>query len=145
MTFICRKLSDDPHSWNLHKFFTEMFNYCFPTDYQQQMRMNLEDLCQGSQQTVLKYMYELQELFNMVGAMPLEFKVLKLWYTLRPRIQKTMCKDGLHPDTSTWDEIVAKSKVIEIADHVIVKGCSALSDISSHNSLSLLYIPPHRR
>ena len=111
--------SDDPHSWNLHKFFTEMFNYCFPIDYRQQMRMKLEDLCQGTQQTVSEYVHELQELFNMVGAMPPEFKVLKLWYTLRPRIQKTMWKDGLHPDTSTWDEIVAKAEVIEIADHVI--------------------------
>ena len=83
------------------------------------MRMKLEVLCQGSQQTVSEYVHELQELFNMVGAMPLEFKVLKLWYTLRPRIQKTMWKDGLHPGTSTWDEIVAKAKVIEIADHVI--------------------------
>ena len=30
-----------------------------------------------------------------------------------------MWKDGLHPDTSTWDEIVAKAEVIEIANKVV--------------------------
>ena len=30
-----------------------------------------------------------------------------------------MWKDGLHPDTSTWDEIVAEAKVIEIANKVV--------------------------
>ena len=25
--------SDDPNNWTLHKFFTELFNYCFPVDY----------------------------------------------------------------------------------------------------------------
>ena len=111
--------SDDPHNWSLHKFFTELFNYCFPIDYRQQMRMKLEDLCQGSNQTVSEYVHELQELFSMIGAMSPELKVLKLWYTLRPRIQKIMWKDGLHPDISTWDEIVAKAEVIEIADQVV--------------------------
>jgi len=109
---------DDPHNWNLHKFFTELFNYCFLIDYRQQMRMKLEDLCQGSNQTLSEYVHELHELFNMVGAMSTEAKVLKLWYTLRPKIQRIMWKDGLHPDTSTWDKIVAKAEVIEIADHV---------------------------
>jgi len=81
---------DDPHNWNLHKFFTGLFNYCFPIDYRQQMRMKLEDLCQGSNQTDLEYVHELHELFNMVGAMSTEAKVLKLWYTLRPKIQRIM-------------------------------------------------------
>jgi hypothetical protein len=29
-----------------------------------------------------------------------------------------MWKDGLHPDESTWEEIVAKAEMIEIADSV---------------------------
>ena len=30
-----------------------------------------------------------------------------------------MWRDGLHPDISTWDEIVAKAEMIEVADNVI--------------------------
>jgi reverse transcriptase-like protein/aspartyl protease/zinc knuckle protein len=127
---------ENPANWNLHKFFTELFNYCFPIDYRQRMRLKLEDLYQGTQQSVSEYVYELQELFNMVGAMSPELKVIKLWYSLRPKIQRIMWKDGLHPDTSTWEEVVAKAEVIEIADHVIDprERRSAQMASSSHNS-----------
>ena len=28
---------DDPKNWSLHKFFTELYNYCFPIDYKQRI------------------------------------------------------------------------------------------------------------
>ena len=111
--------SDDPVNWDLHKFFTELFNDCFPIDYRQQMRIKMENMCQEHNQSVSEYVHELQEVFNMVGALTPELKVIKLWYSLKPGIQRTMWKDGLHPDTSTWDEIVAKAEVIEIANKVV--------------------------
>ena len=110
---------DDPENWDLHKFFTEMFNYCFPIDYRQQMRFKMEEMTQSPNQSVSEYVHDLQEIFSMVGALTAESKVIKLWYSLRASIQRTMWKDGLHPDTSTWDEIVAKAEVIEIAGKVI--------------------------
>ena len=111
--------ADSPDNWNLHKFFTELFNYCFPLNYCQKMRMKLEGLFQGPSQSISEYMYELQELFSMIGTMPDNIKVIKLWYGLRPRIQKVMWKDSLHPDTSTWDEIAAKAEMIELANSVV--------------------------
>jgi hypothetical protein len=110
---------DDPSDWNLHKFFTELFNYCFPVDYRQRMRLKLEDYYQKNNQTVSEYVFELQEMFSMVGAMSPEMKVIKLWYSMKARIQRAMWRDGLHPDSSTWDEVVAKAEMIEIADNVI--------------------------
>jgi hypothetical protein len=53
--------SDKPHNWTLYKFFTQLFNYCFPIDYRQQMRLNLEKSYQRSNQTVTEYVFELQE------------------------------------------------------------------------------------
>ena len=111
--------SDDPNNWTLHKFFTELFNYCFPVDYWQWMQIKLENFYQKSNQLVSEYVFELQELFSMVVAMPAEMKVVKLWYSLNTRIQWAMWRDGLHPDTSTWDEVMAKAEVIEIADNVV--------------------------
>ena len=70
-------------------------------------------------QPVSDFVFELQELFSMVGAMPAEMKVIKLWYSLNTRIQHAMWRDGLHPDSSTWDEVVAKAEIIEIVDNVI--------------------------
>ena len=111
--------SDDPNNWNLHKFFTELFNFCFPVDYRQQMRVKLENFNQKKGQTVSEFVFELQELFSMVGAMPEDMKVVKLWYSLSTRTQRAMWRDGLHPDSSTWDKIVAKAEVIEIADSIL--------------------------
>ncbi|KAF8805779.1 hypothetical protein BYT27DRAFT_7067213, partial [Phlegmacium glaucopus] len=105
---------DDPKNWNLHKFFTELFNYCFPIDYRQQMRLKLESLTQGSK-SVSEHIYELQELFNMVGVVSPEQRVVKLWYSLKPKIQRTLWKDGLHPDISSWEDVVTKAEVVEIA------------------------------
>ena len=80
-------VSDDPVNWDLHKFFTELFNYCFPIDYRQQMRIKMENMCQEHNQSVSEYVHELQEVFNMVGALTPELKVIKLWYSLKPGIQ----------------------------------------------------------
>ena len=78
--------SDNPLNWDLHKFFTELFNYCFPIDYRQQMRLKMESMYQGHNQSVSEYVHELQEIFNMVGALTLELKIIKLWYSLKPNI-----------------------------------------------------------
>jgi hypothetical protein len=111
--------SDDPKNWDLHKFFTELFNYCFPVDYRQRMRIKLEDFHQRQNQPVSEFVFELQELFSMVGAIPAEMKVIKLWYGLNTRMQKALWRDGLHPDSSTWDEVITKAEVVEIADNVV--------------------------
>ena len=83
------------------------------------MRVKLENFSQKKGQTVSGFVFELQELFSMVGAMPEDMKVVKLWYSLSTRTQRALWTDGLHPDSSTWDEIVAKAEVIEIADNVL--------------------------
>ena len=111
--------TDDLANWNIHKFFTEPFNYCFPIDYRQQMRIKLEDVHQKHHQTVLEFVYELQELFSMVGNTPPEMKVVKLWYNLKAPIQRALWRDGLHPDTLTWDEVVAKAEIFEVAENVL--------------------------
>ena len=56
---------DDPKNWDLHKFFTELYNYCFPIDYKQRTRLKLETLYQGSSQSVSEYVHELNELFSV--------------------------------------------------------------------------------
>ena len=79
-TSICKKIaSDDPGNWDLHKFFTELFNYLLPIDYRQQMHIKMENMCQEHNQSVSEYVHELQEVFNMVGALTPELKVIKLW------------------------------------------------------------------
>ena len=119
MIFICRKLLR--MTWLIGTYISssKLFNYCFPIDYRQQMRIKLEDVHQKHHQTVLEFVYELQELFSMVGNTPPEMKVVKLWYNLKAPIQRALWRDGLHPDTSTWDEVVARAEIFEVAENVL--------------------------
>jgi hypothetical protein len=110
---------ENPNDWDLHRFFTELYNYCFPIDYKQRTRLKLENLCQSSNQPVSEYIHELQELFGVVGDIPLRFRIIKLWYSLKPETQRIMWKDGLHPDESSWEDVVAKAEMIEISDNVL--------------------------
>jgi hypothetical protein len=64
--YIQKVAPEDPKDWDLHKFFTELYNYCFPIDYKQRTRLKLEKLHQGSDKRVSEYIHELQELFSML-------------------------------------------------------------------------------
>ena len=74
----------------------------------------------------------------MLGDVPQRFKIIKLWYSLKSSIQKVMWKDGLHPDESTWEEIVAKAEMIEIADSVVEPRERKPIIIMGHHSLAII-------
>ena len=67
---------------------------------------------------VAEYTHELQELFNMIGEIPLQEQVIKFWNGTRPSIQKELWKNKLNPEVSTWDSVVSIAEVIEIADNI---------------------------
>jgi hypothetical protein len=104
--------------WTLNNFFTEMFNYCFPSNYRTQMCNKLEKLAQGYNQSVIEFVYELEELFNLIGAISERDRVLKLWNGLRFDLQTALWRDGLHPEVSTWEEVVGQAETIEISRNV---------------------------
>ena len=78
MTFI---LNNSPtmriagHSAN---FYDELFNYCFPVNYQMQVQRNLAHGYQNDK-SVVEYTYKLTELFNMIGDISEHDQVLKFW------------------------------------------------------------------
>ena len=91
------------------KIYTEMFDYLFPTNYRSQLREKLADLVQGNK-TILEYTHELEELFIMIGNISDRDKVLKYWNGVRRDIRSALWRDGLNPEVSTWDEILAQSE-----------------------------------
>jgi hypothetical protein len=75
------------YDWNLKEFFTELFNDCFPINYRMKQRERLRRCYQDSR-TVSKYIYELEEIINMIGLADEREKVICLWDGLCPVIQK---------------------------------------------------------
>ena len=76
--FYTQKVSINEEEWTLPQFHTELFNYCFPIDYQMQMRQALTG-CHQNEKSVSEYTHELQELFNMIGDIPEQDRVIKFW------------------------------------------------------------------
>ena len=67
---------------------------------------------------VAEYTRELQELFNMIGDIPEQDKVIKFWNGSRPVLQKGLWCNNFNPKISTWDEVVNQAEIIEISENV---------------------------
>ena len=76
--FYTQKVAIEEDKWSLRKFYSELFDYCFPVDFRMQMRRALAR-CHQNESSIAEYTHELQELFNMIGDIPDRDKVLKEW------------------------------------------------------------------
>lgn len=116
--FYTQKVSKTEKKWSVEQFFRELFNYCFLSNYRMKMRAKLEKLTQQHNQSVIEYVYELEELFGTIGGMSERDKVIKLWTGFRHYIQQALWRDGLHLEMSSWEEVVEQAETIEIAQNV---------------------------
>jgi len=112
-----QKVSMNFAEWDLPEFFEELFNYCFPINYRMEQRLKLKR-CFQNDKKVSAYIHELEELYNMIGAVDEREKVIKLWYGLRSSIQQGLWRDLLNPETSKWKEVVDHASILEIAHNV---------------------------
>jgi hypothetical protein len=69
----------------------------------------------------MEYTHELQELFNMIGTVPEQDKVLRLWNGVKPEIQGSLWRAQLNPEISSWEEVLAQAEIIEISENVAHK------------------------
>lgn len=74
-------------NWTLQEFFEELYNYCFPVNYRMEQRLMLKQ-CFQNDKKVATFVHELEELYNMIGAVDEREKVIKLWHSLRSSIQQ---------------------------------------------------------
>jgi len=115
--FYTQKVSMNFADWTLQQFFEELYNYCFPVNYRMEQRLMLKR-CFQNDKKVSAYVHELEELYNMIGAVDKREKVIKLWYGLRTSIQRELWRDLLNPETSTWEEVVDHASILEIAHSI---------------------------
>ena len=115
--FYIRKVSSDPYRWNLHDFFLELFNSCFPVDFRSKQRRKLAE-CSQRGRTVREYVSELYEFWNLIGDVSEREKVTRLWNGFQHWLQSELWKDKLNSEKSTLSEVVAAAEVLEIAHSV---------------------------
>ena len=116
--YYTQKVAQTEEKWSLDDLFQGLFNYCFPANYRIKMHAKLEKLVQSHDQSVIQYVYELEELFNLIGNISEGDRVIKLWNGLRYEYQSALWRDRLHPEVSSWDDVVAQAETIEISRNI---------------------------
>ncbi|KAG6876194.1 hypothetical protein C0993_005032 [Termitomyces sp. T159_Od127] len=115
--FYTQKVAMNPYGWDLQEFFEEMFDYCFPINYQMEQRDKPRQAFQHDK-NVTDYCYELEELYNMIGIFNKREKVVKLWNGLQNNIQSVLWWDGLYSEASSWIDVRWAAERIEIAENI---------------------------
>ncbi|KAF8875585.1 hypothetical protein BD779DRAFT_1476020 [Infundibulicybe gibba] len=115
--FYTRKVAMTSNKWTLEEFFTELFNYCFPSNYRLTQRDKL-NRCYQHEKSVSEYIHELEELYNTIGDVAERDRVIKLWKGLQIVIQQGLWRDGLNPEVSGWKEVAKMAERIEIAENM---------------------------
>ncbi|KIN96089.1 hypothetical protein M404DRAFT_164089, partial [Pisolithus tinctorius Marx 270] len=111
--FYVHEVSGDPYKWRLSDFFMELFNYCFPINFHLQQREKLQ-ACYQNSKTVKNYVYELNELWNMIGETDERAKVHKLWSGLHKELQRDLWREKLNPEISSLKRVIVSTEVLEI-------------------------------
>ncbi|KAF8231486.1 hypothetical protein L208DRAFT_1276914, partial [Tricholoma matsutake] len=75
--FYTQNVAMSVYDWDLKQFFEELFNYCFPINYQMKQQERLQRCFQNSR-TISEFIYELEENINMIGLIDEREKIIKL-------------------------------------------------------------------
>ncbi|KAF9500805.1 hypothetical protein BDN71DRAFT_1375515, partial [Pleurotus eryngii] len=103
-TFYVQQVAFNVEEWPLDRYFTEMFDFCFPMNYVSKQRKVLKGKYQNNK-TVKEYVSELIEMFTIIGQIPKWEQVNKLWFSLWSTIQQDLWRDSWNPETSSWEEV----------------------------------------
>ncbi|KAF5341847.1 hypothetical protein D9611_001722 [Ephemerocybe angulata] len=113
--FYEQRVSSNPEQWTLAEVFEEMFNYIFPPDFRLGVRRKIDSMQQGNR-SVNDYVHAMEEQYNLLGNYDEVDRVVHLFEGFKPSMQSALWMDRLHPEKSTWDEVVEGARIIELAE-----------------------------
>ncbi|EGN94765.1 hypothetical protein SERLA73DRAFT_77506 [Serpula lacrymans var. lacrymans S7.3] len=132
--FFLYKVSPDPSSWDLKDFFIGLFNHCFPVDYRMKQRDKLKR-CFQDHKSVREYLYELTELWNIIGDVDERQRVIRFWTGLNTELQQGLWLKELNPEISRFEEVQSAAEVLELARSAGLRGRSSQMKVqSSHDN-----------
>ncbi|KAJ6457832.1 hypothetical protein C8R47DRAFT_1203327 [Mycena vitilis] len=117
----------DEDSYTLEKFFLELFEFCFPVDFRGKQRKRLAR-CKQDRRSVTAHVAEFSQIYNTIGLVEGQEKVVKLWNSLRADIRQEMYRKDLDPEISSWDEVVRAAERAEIIRNLDSDSESSESD-----------------
>jgi hypothetical protein len=103
----------DEDQRNLQRFFTELFEFCFPVDFRNTQCERLNK-CFQSAKDVAACIAEWSEIYNTIGLEDTQEKIVKLFHSLTHPIQTEIYRKNLDPEIATWDEIGKAASAAEV-------------------------------
>ncbi|KAJ6562647.1 hypothetical protein B0H19DRAFT_1260213 [Mycena capillaripes] len=104
----------DEDTWTLKRFFTELFNFCFPVDYRNKQQKRLDRCFQGSKE-VTAHVAEWSQIWNSIGVLEdTQEKIVKLFNSFTSAVQMEIYRKDFDPEKATWDEIVRAAEQAEV-------------------------------
>lgn len=105
-------VSGNYEDWTLGTFFREMFDYCFPIDFREKIRKEIENCRQGGRR-VKVFTHELENLYNVLGDESDRAKVVKLWKGLTLDITDMLSWKGFSQEVHSWAIIAHEAELAE--------------------------------
>ncbi|KAJ6632422.1 hypothetical protein B0H10DRAFT_2206781 [Mycena sp. CBHHK59/15] len=103
----------DEGSWDLNRFFVELFEFCFPVDFCNKQCKRL-DRCFQYSKGVAAHIAEWSEIYNTIGLVDTQEKIVKLFNSFNVDVQTEIYRKGYNPEVATWDEIIKAAEDSEV-------------------------------
>ncbi|KAJ8080575.1 hypothetical protein PM082_017409 [Marasmius tenuissimus] len=129
--FVERLCGNEPENWTLNDVFIELYNHIFPLNYQSEQCKKLKNHTQNGRR-VRTYFASFEELCDTIGNIDDDSKVATLWDGFDPIIQKGLYNRELHPERSSWNDVVITAETVELVEG-ITTGNNAGNKHQGHN------------
>jgi hypothetical protein len=124
-----------PATYTLEDFFLDLFDFCFPADFRNKMRDQL-NRCYQNAKPILEHIAAFEQLWCVVGLPNDQEKVVRFWHSLRADIQQELYRKDLDAEVSQWDEVVLAAERAEVWLKLDIKSRNTTANAgASHNAL----------
>jgi hypothetical protein len=124
-----------PATYTLEDFFLDLFDFCFPADFWNEMRDQL-NRCYQNAKPVLEHIASFEQLWRVVGLPNDQEKVVRFWRSLRADIQQELYRKDLDAEVSQWDEVVLAAERAEVWLKLDIKSRNTTANAGASNNAS---------
>ena len=112
LTFFVTKVGKNASHWTFESFLESLVDFCFPTNYRQQLHGRFRRCRQGNR-TIQEFESELESLVTLLGDVGKRDKINRLWYGSKGDYQRQLFLAALDPEISSYQDVLDRLVMIE--------------------------------
>jgi hypothetical protein len=122
-----------PVTYTLEDFFLDLFDFCFPANFRNKMRDQL-NCCYQNAKPILEHITACEQLWRIVGLPNDQEKVVRFWRSLRVDIQQELYRKDLDAEVSQWDEVVLAAERAKVWLKLDIKSRNTTANAGTSNN-----------